>query len=84
MPSKSKLEHFKLVLETHVAETERIIENAEQEVRASSVKHADTADQAAVVRSKRMLLGRRFEASIKLLTGFVGEPSANACNAALI
>lgn len=47
MPSKSKLEHFKLVLETHVAEAERIIENAEQEVRASSVKHADAADQAA-------------------------------------
>jgi DnaK suppressor protein len=47
LPSKSKLEHFKLVLETHVAEAERIIENAEQEVRASSVKHADAADQAA-------------------------------------
>jgi DnaK suppressor protein len=47
LPPKSTAEHYKRVLETHIAEAERIIANAEQEVRASSVKHADAADQAA-------------------------------------
>jgi len=46
LPSK-KNEQFKRVLEARLAEAERMIANAEQEVRASSVKHADAADQAA-------------------------------------
>ena len=46
MPS-NRAERLKRVLENHIAEAERIIANAEQEVRASSVKHADPADQAA-------------------------------------
>ena len=47
MPSKSTVEHHKRVLESRIAEAERVIANAEQEVRASSVKHADAADQSA-------------------------------------
>jgi DnaK suppressor protein len=46
LPSK-KTEQFKRVLEDRIAEAERIIANAEQDVRASSVRHADAADQAA-------------------------------------
>ena len=47
MPSKSTIEHHKRVLEQRIAEAERIIANAEQEVRAASVRQADAADQAA-------------------------------------
>lgn len=47
MPSKSEIERLKRVLETHIAEADRIIANTELEVRASSARHPDTADQAA-------------------------------------
>ena len=47
MRSKSTIEHHKRVLEDRIAEAERIIANAEQEVKASSVRHADASDQAA-------------------------------------
>jgi DnaK suppressor protein len=47
LPSKSTIEHHKRVLEAQIAEAERIIANAEQEVRASSVRHPDAGDQAA-------------------------------------
>lgn len=47
MPSKNTIEHHKRALEDRIAEAERIIANAEQEVKASSVRHPDAADQAA-------------------------------------
>ena len=46
MPSK-KSDHFKQILEDRIAEQERIVANAEQELRAFSVRQPDAADQAA-------------------------------------
>ena len=42
MLSAKKTEHFRQLLETRIAESERILANAEQEVRASSARHADS------------------------------------------
>ena len=42
-----KAEHFRQLLETRLAEAQRVLASAEQETRASAAKHADSADQAA-------------------------------------
>ncbi len=47
MPPRTKFDAFKRLLETRIAETERTIANSEQEIRASSARQSDTADQAA-------------------------------------
>lgn len=47
LPSTKKFERFKRALEDRIAETERIIANAEQEVRSTSMRQADAADQAS-------------------------------------
>jgi len=53
--SAKKTEHFRQLLETRIEESERILANAEQEVRASSARHADSADQAAVEYERQTL-----------------------------
>jgi hypothetical protein len=45
--SAKKTEHFRQLLETRIAESERILANAEQEVRAGSARHADSSYRAA-------------------------------------
>ena len=45
--SGKKAEHFKQLLETRIAELNRVLAAAEQETRASAARHADPADQAA-------------------------------------
>ena len=45
--SGKKAEHFKQLLETRMAELNRVLATAEQETRASAARHADPADQAA-------------------------------------
>lgn len=47
VPPAKKAEHFKRLLESRIAETERTITTSEQEIRAISARQADTADQAA-------------------------------------
>ena len=47
MLSGKKAEHFKQLLETRIAEFNRVLATAEQETRASAARHADPADQAA-------------------------------------
>jgi DnaK suppressor protein len=53
--SGKKLQHFKENLEAQIAETERVLANAEQETRASSARHADSADQAAAEYERQTL-----------------------------
>jgi DnaK suppressor protein len=53
--STKKIEHFKQVLEARIAETEHAIEDAEQEIRANSARHADAADQAAAEYERQTL-----------------------------
>jgi DnaK suppressor protein len=53
--SAKKTEHFRQLLETRIAESERILANAEQEVRANSARHADSADQAAAEYERQTL-----------------------------
>jgi DnaK suppressor protein len=45
--SAKKRDHFKQLLETRIAELERVLVTTEREARASEAKHADPADQAA-------------------------------------
>ena len=47
MLSGKKAEHFKQLLETRIAELNRVLATAEQETRATAARHADPADQAA-------------------------------------
>ena len=47
MPPTKKVEQFRIVLEARIVEAERILAEAERETRASSARHADSADQAA-------------------------------------
>ena len=55
MRSASKLEHFKRVLEGRIEEASRVLDNAEQEQKASSARHADQADQAAAEYERQAL-----------------------------
>ena len=55
MPPAKKTEHFKRLLETRIAETERTIANSEQEIRAISARQADTSDQAAAEYERQAL-----------------------------
>jgi hypothetical protein len=43
--SGEQVERFRVRLETHIAESQRILANAEQETCANSARHADLADQ---------------------------------------
>jgi DnaK suppressor protein len=45
--SGDQIERFRVLLKTRIAESQRILGNAEQETRANSARHADLADQAA-------------------------------------
>ena len=47
MPASKKIEKLKKVLENRIAEAERNIKSLERDRRATSTKHADTADEAA-------------------------------------
>jgi DnaK suppressor protein len=47
MVSSRKTEYFKQLLETRLAEAQRVLAAAEQEQRSTSTKHPDEADQAA-------------------------------------
>jgi DnaK suppressor protein len=53
--SPKKIEHFKQVLESRIAEFERVLANAEQETRASFARLADSADQAAAEYERQTL-----------------------------
>jgi len=53
--SETKLASFKRVLEARIAETERAIADAEQETRATSARHADSADQATAEYERQTL-----------------------------
>jgi RNA polymerase-binding transcription factor len=55
VPPAKKTEHFKQLLEARIVETERTIANSEQEIRASSARQADTADQAAAEYERQAL-----------------------------
>jgi len=55
VPAAKKTEHFKLLLETRIGETERTISDSEQEMRAISARQADTADQAAAEYERQAL-----------------------------
>jgi RNA polymerase-binding transcription factor len=55
VPPAKKIEQFKRVLEGRIAETERAIANAEQDIRATSARHADSADQAAAEYERQTL-----------------------------
>ena len=55
MPTAKKIEQFKRMLESRMAETERIIADAEWEIRATSARHADAADQAAAEYDRQSL-----------------------------
>jgi DnaK suppressor protein len=55
VPPATKIEHFKRLLEAGIAETERTITDSEQEIRATSTRQADTADQAAAEYERQAL-----------------------------
>jgi DnaK suppressor protein len=53
--SSTKLEHFRRLLETRVAEAQRAISAAEQEIRATSARQADAADQGVTEYERQTL-----------------------------
>ena len=55
MPSPKKIEYFRRVLESRIAEFERVLASAEQETRASSARLADSGDQAAAEYERQTL-----------------------------
>jgi DnaK suppressor protein len=55
MLSGKKIEEFKTLLERRIAESQRVLASAEQETRASSARHADSADQAAAEYERQTL-----------------------------
>jgi DnaK suppressor protein len=55
MLSGRKIEEFKTLLESRVTESQRVLASAEQEVRESSARHADSADQAAAEYERQTL-----------------------------
>jgi RNA polymerase-binding transcription factor len=82
LPAK-KFEQFKRLLEARVAETERTIADAEQEIRASSARQADAGDQAAAEYERQTLthkaaiarqtLGNLTQALERIRKGTFGE-----------
>jgi DnaK suppressor protein len=54
--SGKKAEHFKQLLETRIAELNRVLATAEQETRASAARHADPADQAAAEYERQSII----------------------------
>jgi len=55
VPPAKRTEHFKRLLEARIAEAERTITDSEQEIRATSTRQADTADQAAAEYERQAL-----------------------------
>lgn len=55
MPTAKKIEQLKSMLETRIAETQRAVADAEQEMRAISARQADSADQAAAEYDRQTL-----------------------------
>jgi DnaK suppressor protein len=66
VPPPKKSEHFKALLEARIAQTERAITNSEQEIRATSARQADTADQA-VAEYERQALAHKAAAARQTL-----------------
>src|SRR5205823_14645725 len=54
--SGKKAEHFKQLLETRIAEFNRVLVAAEQETRARAARHADPADQAAAAYERQSIV----------------------------
>jgi DnaK suppressor protein len=81
--SSKKVEEFRTLLESRVAESQRILLSAEQETRASSARHADSADQAAAEYERQTLahkagiarqtIRRLEDALIRIKQGTFGE-----------
>ena len=47
MPAAKKFQQFRKILENRIAEAENTIKSVERDRRATSIKHADNADEAA-------------------------------------
>jgi RNA polymerase-binding transcription factor len=60
--SSTKLQHFKRLLESRIADAQRAISAAEQEIRAASARQADAADQG-VAEYERQTLAYRASAA---------------------
>jgi RNA polymerase-binding transcription factor DksA len=56
--SAKKTEHFKQLLETRIAELERVLTSAEGETRIGTPRHADPADQAASEYERQSLVDK--------------------------
>jgi DnaK suppressor protein len=55
MLSGKLIERFRTLLESRMAESQRVLTNAEQETRANAARHADSADQAAAEYERQTL-----------------------------
>ena len=58
MLSGKKIEEFRTVLESRIAESQRVLASAEEENRANAARHADSADQAAAEYERQTLAHR--------------------------
>lgn len=55
MVSPKKKDDYKQILQARLAESERILAAAEQDTRASSARHSDSADQASAEYERQTL-----------------------------
>jgi DnaK suppressor protein len=55
MLSRKQIEKFRTLLESRMAESQRVLTSAEQETRAYAARHADSADQAAAEYERQTL-----------------------------
>jgi DnaK suppressor protein len=55
MLSGNKIEEFRTLLESRIAESRRVLASAEEEIRANAARHADSADQAAAEYERQTL-----------------------------
>ena len=55
MLSGKLIERFRTLLESRMAESQRVLTNAEQETRANAARHGDSADQAAAEYERQTL-----------------------------
>jgi DnaK suppressor protein len=83
LPAK-KTAHFKQRLETRITELEHVLANAEQETRASNVRHADAADQAASEYERQSLIHKAAAArqTLRVITQAlerIGQGSFGEC-----
>ena len=51
-----KTEHFKLLIESRIAEQENVLETAQRETRGDAARYADPADQAASEYERQSLM----------------------------